>query len=62
MVTYGHSVAILDDIEGGARKLEATARAEIRKEAAAGARAAVMPYVVAAIALALLALSRTGRR
>lgn len=55
-------MGILDNIERGANELEDKARAQIRAEAAKGAREAVMPYVVVAIGLALLALSKGRRR
>lgn len=51
-----------DDVK---RKAEATldeGRARIRSEAAAGAREAVMPWVLLALAMSALALTRKARR
>lgn len=54
-------MSIIDDARKRATRAVDTARSSVRSEAAAGARAAVMPWVALSIVLSLIALSKRTR-
>ena len=54
-------MSIIDDARKRVTTATNTARSEVRKEAAAGARDAMMPWVLLSIALSLYALSKRTR-